>query len=199
MRLRVRNNLWLISDTHFGHKNIVKFAQRPESHEVIMLSNWIDRVREEDQILHLGDVFMGKQGNPDRWAKVVGRLPGEKFLMLGNHDVLDERLYRMAGFEIVEPFTFEMNSGPLREIRVAVTHEPIGTKFSPGGFSLEKWDVNVHGHTHGSPMGANPRIDGHPIEGKGYVNICVEVTDLAPVQLGGLTTRIQKAMAVNVS
>jgi len=58
-QLKITNKTWLISDTHFGHKNIVQYQQRPESHEVIMLSEWIDAVGEHDDILHLGDVFMG--------------------------------------------------------------------------------------------------------------------------------------------
>ena len=60
MPIRVSNALWVWSDTHFGHKNIIKFQQRPETHEVIMLDNWIKRVPEDAQILHLGDVFLGK-------------------------------------------------------------------------------------------------------------------------------------------
>ena len=190
MKLKVRNNLWLISDTHFGHKNIIKFQQRPESHEVIMLSNWIDRVRDEDQILHLGDVFMGRQGNPDRWAKVISRLPGEKFLMKGNHDRVEDDLYEIAGFEIVQPFIWRPNDGP----RVAITHEPIGTKWTPGEFPLDEWDVNLHGHIHkGQFIGHNPDFDGLPISRKGYLNISVEETDLAPVQLGGLLAKLQRA------
>lgn len=43
MREYVTNALWVTSDTHYGHGNIVRFQQRPTNHEVIMLSNWIRR------------------------------------------------------------------------------------------------------------------------------------------------------------
>lgn len=178
--LRVNRSLWIWSDTHFGHKNIVKFQERPESHEVIMLSNWVDRVREFDRILHLGDVFMGKQGNPERWAKVLARMPGEKFLVKGNHDRADNLLYDIAGFTVVEPFI---------EGNVAFTHEPIGTLFSPGGFPADAWTINVHGHIHRGQMGDKSREgkeqhDGLPLPEKTYINVSVEETGLAPIQLG---------------
>lgn len=189
LTLRVRTNLWLISDTHFGHKNIAKFQQRPESHEVIMLSNWIDRVRDDDQILHLGDVFMGKQGNPDRWAKVISRLPGKKFVIRGNHDPTDDKLFTLAGLEVVEPFIWRP-AGKFEGLRVAFTHEPIGTKWSPGGFALDEWDINIHGHIHRGRFGGNNRdFDGSPLPGKEYINISVEETNLSPVQLGNLIKR----------
>lgn len=121
MNLRVRNSTWLISDTHFGHPNIVKYCQRPASHEAIMMSNWIDRVGEDDCILHLGDVFLGNQGNPLRWAKIIARLPGRKFLILGNHDNAKAALYsEIAGFEIIPPF---IHKG------VAFSHRPVTPEF----------------------------------------------------------------------
>lgn len=186
--LKVRNNLWLISDTHFGHRNIIRYGERPESHEAIMLSNWIERVGEDDQILHLGDVTMGA---PARWEKIISRLPGEKFLMKGNHDHRDDAPYERAGFTIVRPFIWRPNSE--KSIGVAITHEPIGTKWSPGGFPLDDWNVNIHGHVHQTAFkDKDPKHDGHPLEGKGYINVCVEVTDFAPIQLGNLLPRIRK-------
>ena len=55
-------------------------------------------------------------------------------------------------------------------------------------------DVNLHGHIHkGQFIGHNPDFDGLPISRKGYLNISVEETDLAPVQLGGLLAKLQRA------
>ena len=180
------NATWIISDTHFGHKNIVKFQQRPETHDVIMLDNWIRLVGEEHRILHLGDVFLGKQGNPRRWARIISRLPGRKYLIPGNHDGHGRQLYEAAGFTILRPF---IHRG------VAFTHRPVGPTFPAwydewdlrfyDGDSAwdEGWTVNVHGHTHN-----NGHRDGEDerAPGKRYVNACVERTGLAPVQLGTL-------------
>ena len=185
--LRVSNALWVWSDTHFGHKNIVKFQARPETHEVIMLDNWIRRVPEDAQILHLGDVFMGKQGNPERWARVVSRMPGEKFLIWGNHDKAKYRLYaELAGFTVLAPFIHQ---------GVAFTHRPItpeyamydeGTKTDLLDDPTLGWHTNVHGHIHGNALPDCSAHDGHPVENKRYINVCVEMTDLAPRQLGSI-------------
>jgi calcineurin-like phosphoesterase family protein len=170
--MRVGNKLWLISDTHFGHQNIVKFQQRPTNHEAIMLSEWIHAVRDDDQILHLGDVFLGKQGNPARWAAILSRMPGEKFLILGNHDKAAPSLYERAGFKIVKPFAWR---------GVAFTHRPISEEWPlPGAH----WSTNIHGHTHGNAH--NPDHDGTHLAGKRYINICVELTEYKPVRLGNV-------------
>lgn len=176
--MRVSNKTWLISDTHFGHKNIVKFQQRPESHEVIMLSEWIKYVGEQETILHLGDVFMGKQGNPERWARVISRLPGRKFLILGNHDKAPKSLYELAGFIIIPEFQVG---------RVVFTHRPI-TKNDTWALTAPEWDTNIHGHIHGNTLRENPADpeDKYVLDDKTYINMSVEVRDFKPVQLGNV-------------
>lgn len=136
-----------------------------------MLSEWIWRVRDEDQILHMGDVFLGKQGNPARWAAILSRMPGEKFLILGNHDKQKPALYEQAGFTIVEPFVVN---------GFAFTHRPISADYPHE--NLRNWHTNIHGHTHSNMF--NPDHDGLTFPDKRYINVCVEHTKLAPVQLG---------------
>ncbi len=174
--LHANNKLWEIADTHFGHRNIVKFQQRPESHESIMLSNWIERVHEHDQILHHGDVFLGPKGTWRRWALICSRLPGHKYLILGNHDKAPLDLYELAGFTIIPPFVAD---------GVAFTHRPISAHWP---LELdEPWEINIHGHVHGNGVGWGHERSGDTlIEGAEYINVSVEVRDLAPVQLGGL-------------
>lgn len=180
--LRVNNKLWLISDTHFGHRNIVRFQQRPETHEFIMLSEWIKRVQDDDQILHLGDVWM--RASNWRWAAIISRLPGEKFLIKGNHDhQASNAWYERAGFQIVEPFVHK---------EVAFTHCPISRQlieYNPvyvpqAVLDGQYWHTNIHGHTHGNVF--TPEHDGDVYADKRYVNVCVEHTELAPVQLGNV-------------
>lgn len=177
--------MWITSDSHFGHKNIVKFQQRPESHELLMLYEWIKLVPKDSQILHLGDVFMGKGGNPEKWASVVSLLPGHKFLIKGNHDKLPNQFYENAGFTIIKPFIWK---------NIAFTHRPI-TKafpFNPGVSEFANdlinanWKINIHGHIHGNTLGETLEFDGSPLEEKEYINVSVEVTEYRPRQLGGL-------------
>jgi len=81
------NNTWFISDTHFGHTNVIKYSNRPyatvqEMDESIIL-NWQQNVRPNDYIFHLGDMGML---DTDRLRKIIMRLPGQKYWIKGNHD-----------------------------------------------------------------------------------------------------------------
>lgn len=178
--MRVTNRTWLISDTHFGHRNIVQFQQRPETHEVIMLSEWVRLVREDDNILHLGDVFMGSKGNQQRWAMILSRMPGNKFLILGNHDRANmPELYETAGFTIIEPFVQD---------GVAFTHRPISPNSAWAAIWEGQWDKNVHGHIHLN--GYQGEFGDNLIPGKFYVNLSIEATDFRPVQFGNIPDRL---------
>lgn len=75
------------SDTHFGHRNIIKYANRPfkdvEHMDEILIRNWNDTVGPDDTVFHLGDVALGSW---ERWHNILTRLSGYKILVVGNHD-----------------------------------------------------------------------------------------------------------------
>src|SRR5437667_10657804 len=88
-------NIFLISDTHFLHANILKFMNGEERlrkefqsleemHETI-IQNWNSVVRVQDHIWHLGDVTF--QYN-HLFSEIMSRLNGHKRLCIGNHDKL---------------------------------------------------------------------------------------------------------------
>lgn len=172
--LQVRSSTWLISDTHFGHDNIIKFQQRPKNHEIHMLGLWLKLVRENDTILHLGDVTMSAGREVQKyWLAVIKRLPGRKYLLLGNHDKQPAHVYEeYGGFTVIPEFV---------QARVAFTHRPISNLWPAE--QLTNWVVNVHGHTHSNVP--TPEHDGILFD-KMYVNVCVEHTNLGPVQVGNL-------------
>jgi calcineurin-like phosphoesterase family protein len=97
--------LFVISDTHFGHANILTFRGqdgaliRPgfssvEEMDEFMVERWNSVVRPSDHVYHLGDVTMKAPG-----LGIVKRLNGKKRLVRGNHDIFRTRLYLNAGFE----------------------------------------------------------------------------------------------------
>jgi calcineurin-like phosphoesterase family protein len=75
------------SDTHWGHKNIIQYSNRPftsvEDMNEALIKNWNDRVAYNDTVYHLGDfAFMPY----DMLKRTARRLNGTKHLILGNHD-----------------------------------------------------------------------------------------------------------------
>lgn len=80
---------YVISDTHFGHANIIKLADRPfknvDEMNKTIINNWNSIVNDEDIVYILGD-FSFKGKSADYYAK---QLKGRKILIKGNHDKID--------------------------------------------------------------------------------------------------------------
>lgn len=90
-------NIFFTSDTHFGHKNIIKYCNRPfndvnEMNE-ILISRWNSKVNPDDLVYHLGDFSM--RAVPE----IRKRLNGDICLIRGNHDV-DENF----GFKSIKDY-----------------------------------------------------------------------------------------------
>ena len=53
--------IYYIADNHFGHKNVIRFDNRPFADTVLMdevlVHNWNERVTEDDTVYILGDCF----------------------------------------------------------------------------------------------------------------------------------------------
>lgn len=81
------SNRFFISDTHFGHKNIINYSDRPfgnfEDMDWQIVNNWNHVVGDTDVVYHLGDVAMG---DSTRWDNILKSLNGYKILVTGNHD-----------------------------------------------------------------------------------------------------------------
>ena len=50
---------WLISDTHFFHKNIGLFCPRPDAWQDLIVENWNRFIQPGEIIFHLGDLALG--------------------------------------------------------------------------------------------------------------------------------------------
>ena len=83
-----KDRIFFTADTHWGHRNIIKYCQRPfadvdEMNETL-ITNWNNSVGKDDIVFHLGDFAMG--GSAD-WSRLLDRLNGRIYLILGNHDM----------------------------------------------------------------------------------------------------------------
>ena len=80
--------IWVTSDTHFNHTNIIKYTQRPfESiihHDRELIRRWNERVAHSDTVVHLGDfAFKTHEKDIDYYRE---QLNGTIILVKGNHD-----------------------------------------------------------------------------------------------------------------
>lgn len=78
---------YYISDMHMGHKNVLKFDDRPfqsvEEMNETLIVNWNKKVTDEDDIWVLGDFCYRSEKDPSFYLK---QLKGKKHLIIGNHD-----------------------------------------------------------------------------------------------------------------
>ena len=84
-----KRNLWLTSDTHFCHDNIIQYCGRPFANAEFMneylIEQWNSVVKPGDIVYHLGDVTLGLN-HRNEFPRLVPRLNGSKRLIVGNHD-----------------------------------------------------------------------------------------------------------------
>lgn len=75
------------SDTHFNHTNIIQYCHRPfknvDQMNETLITNWNHVIHPEDTIFHLGDFCLG---DSTEWNKILNRLNGKIYLIMGNHD-----------------------------------------------------------------------------------------------------------------
>lgn len=78
------SDIWFVSDNHFQHQNIIKFANRPFSDVIEMNSVMIDNhnklIKQNDIVYCLGDFSFC---NPMQFLKCLN---GKWHLIRGNHD-----------------------------------------------------------------------------------------------------------------
>lgn len=162
---------WFISDTHFCHENILKFKDdkgqpiRPftslsDMHETIV-DNWNRLVKDGDYVYHLGDVTFKYDGT---FNNIMSRLKGKKRLIIGNHDkLMNPNLFRW--------FEKAMLWHGFKEFNFTAVHIPLNIN------QLRDGNYCVHGHIHQNLM-TEP----------GYINVCVEHTGYAPVNIDEIYT-----------
>lgn len=170
-------NIWVISDTHFNHENIIKYCNRPfhnvhEMNEAIV-ENWNKEIKPEDIVYHLGDVYFAKKADS---TNILGRLNGRKRLILGNHDDGKNKILQATFQKIL---CWRMFS----EFGLVLTHVPIH-RASLFAHRAEQNLVNVHGHIHQNLVLLENQ---HP--DPKYKNVSVEHTNYGPVNIETLRVK----------
>lgn len=116
---------FLTSDTHWGHKNVIKYCDRPYSTVDEMnrdlIVKWNNKVSILDEMYFLGDFTL----NPKFYRTILPRLRFKKmYFILGNHDrksilkkVIDDL---QLNIEVCSTHEVEIS-----DIKVHMVHKPI--------------------------------------------------------------------------
>lgn len=79
--------VFVTSDLHFGHTNMIKYENRPfrdaDEMDKYLIKQWNNTVSENDQVYILGDFTLK---GVDYAVTILKQLKGTKILILGNHD-----------------------------------------------------------------------------------------------------------------
>jgi len=153
-------SIFVTSDQHFDHKNIIKYSKRPfaelgEMNQAI-ISRWNKTVSPTDTVYVLGDFCFGKYP-----ATYLNQLNGHLHLIKGNHDSKPTTRYEKW-----------VDVSDYKEIK----HE--GVSFVLCHYPFETWRkshhgaIHLHGHCHGNSREVVNRWD-----------VGVDVFDFTPVKL----------------
>lgn len=108
--------VYLITDTMLGDATLYQSRSRPSGFSELILHNWQETVREDDDIIHLGDVAADV-----RWMQRIKDLPGRKALVLGDRDKFSQDTYRKVGFTFIEQGEATINLG---NMWILLSHKP---------------------------------------------------------------------------
>lgn len=155
--------IWVWSDTHFFHTNIIEFSNRPyvnvQQMNEHLVANFNEYVGENDISIWVGDVGFKGDGFIN---ELLDQCNGYKILVVGNHDFDGGEVRNLKFDEIHLLYTI---STP--EVDLVFTHYPMRNIELP-------W-FNLHGHLHAYPVSTTGHILHH--------NINCELHEYRPVEL----------------
>lgn len=181
--------VFFTSDTHFYHKNIIDYCDRPyrtlDGHPDVpamnedLVKKWNEVVGKDDLVYHLGDFGFGKTG---RLLGIRQALNGRIFLIRGNHDPapkawllpgVDKWAYSLAAGEVffahvppTNPEKWHMGDG-VYQFPIKPETMPPETKVMICGHVHNKWKETVH-------------------NGIRVINVGVDVNSMRPIGLNEL-------------
>lgn len=133
-------HIFISADTHFGHNRVITDCNRPttiEEHDDWLIDRINSVVGKKDKFYLLGDISFHNKKETD---KILDKIHGEKYLIIGNHDKSCENSTRFITKKQIYNFTF--SEGGLN-IHIVMCHFPIAS-----------WErkiyhsYNAYGHCH---------------------------------------------------
>lgn len=141
--------IYYTADTHFNHQNIIKFCPNTRKFDDVkdmnqtIVNNWNSKVKVDDTIFILGDMFFGKD------FSILNQLNGKKILIQGNHDKKLLASHRNSFDDVKDILTVKDG-----DQTVVLCH-----------YRMYEWDgfyrntLHFHGHSHGNLISTKRAID----------------------------------------
>lgn len=176
--------IFITSDTHFHHRNILDFEDRPfntldDMHKG-MIDAWNSVVGKHDIVYHLGDFSLGK---PADWVDILDQLKGNFILIDGNHD--KDKTVRKVMIDGYIGERYQVGTTiKVDGMKLNLTHYPLDIGLRMNNFSVHG---HIHSYDYGKPNNLNVGVDssfakslglpfGAPIELSHVVNYFNEIS-----------------------
>ena len=164
--------IFLISDMHFDHQNIIKYCNRPfrskDEMNKALLANWNSLLGDSEKLYYLGDLCYGRGRKPiDYW---LSKLNGEICFIRGNHDT-----DIITKAEVLE----DKYLIKYKNYKFLLMHDP---------YRPTNWDGwIIHGDKHNNDLKDYPFIN----QKNKTVNVCAEVVNYTPLNLDTIISMIE--------
>jgi len=136
--------MWWTSDTHFGHRNVIRFCDRPyssvEEMDEAIIEEWNSKVGPNDTVYHLGDFSFYRK--VDVAISLLEKLNGNIFFIKGNHDsnqFLKKAITmdKVLGVRDIYSVKIDDSDAPHGKQRIVMCH-----------YAMEIWDRAHYGAWH---------------------------------------------------
>ncbi len=166
---------YFISDSHFGHRNIIEYEKRPFGDvlmmDACMVDRWNEAVSDDDTVYFLGDFAFGSLSY---CRDIFSRLQGKKVALVGNHDKR-KKLEDVGFVGVFEEAVIKLDRFLVKLVHIPPIFWNLGTSTI---------DFCMHGHVHSK----KPLIDGR------LVNVSAEVLDYRPISEVELVKLMKKSL-----
>ena len=156
---------FIISDTHFEHKNIIAYRKRPftdiDEMNKYIIQQWKKNIRSNDTVYFLGDLAYSRNLSIVSFWK--NQLKGKICFIKGNHDKFEG--------------CFEYKTVKWGNHEFMLKHDPDRKKFP---FKWDGW--LIHGHMHNKDLDNFPFINGVDKN----INVGVELIGYTPLSVSKL-------------
>ena len=166
------DTIFVISDLHLGHANIIRYCSRPflysdvQEMDHVLIKNWNYTISPLNRVFHLGDLRYGREA--PLHTQYRKKLHGQITWVTGNHD--------------------EHEPGGVPSVRMEYDGRQFLLIHDPADVPPDFDGWVIHGHHHNNDLRHYPFIN---FSGR-RINVSAEVTGYVPVSLGEIAQLIRQ-------